>query len=169
MRQAIFHNFTEKPFTGYWNGKAYTFQPGAKKQMQASIAQHFAKHLTNKILMEKGGEFENYTSPKKPEQVPAFMELFEKACIMLDDQVDEIGLTPDPVTGRYERGPSMNIDVQPRRATDPYDASAQPQVGPGGKSTVITGPDGGIADDEESQFADTEEGGSDEGESGEGE
>lgn len=153
MKQALFHNFTDKPFTGHWNGKPYTFKPGFKKQMVASIAAHFAKHLTNQELLKKGGEFENYTSPKKPEQVPQFMEIFNLAYLPLPDEVDELGMIPDPVMGNGQ--PSMNVNVQRRQVADPYDANAQPiKTGPGEKSTVITGPDGGIVEDEESEFAD---------------
>lgn len=145
-REALFINFTNEPFTGHWNGRSYTFNPGVKKKMNANIAAHFAKHLTNRELLKKGEKFEAYTSPKKPESVPEFMNLFNQAYHLMPQEVDEIGLTPDPVTG--EREPSMNIHVQPRAAVDPYDANAQPAVGPGGKSTVI----GAIDGDDESEF-----------------
>jgi hypothetical protein len=86
-RQALFFNFTTKPFTGYWDGKPRTFKPGAKQYMEEWRARHYAKHLTNQVLLEKG--LENATSPKFPEQVPAFMEIFNKACIIEEEQPEE--------------------------------------------------------------------------------
>ena len=50
------------------------------------MARHFAQHLTNRELVrldDKGNMVyphgDTYTSPKFPEQVPVFMELFNKA------------------------------------------------------------------------------------------
>lgn len=82
FRTAMFHNFSSKPFTGYWNGKARTFQPGDRKFMPKYLAEHYAKHLVNRELIEAGKE--TSVSPKKPEQVPAFMELFNKAFVLED-------------------------------------------------------------------------------------
>lgn len=82
--QALFYNFTDKPFTGYWDGKAKTFKAGAKQYMEAWRARHYAKHLVNQVLLEQGKE--NATSPKFPDQVPAFKELFDKACIIEEEQ-----------------------------------------------------------------------------------
>jgi len=84
VKQALFYNFTDKPFTGYWDGKPRTFKAGAKMYMEEWRARHYAKHLTNQVLLEKGKE--NATSPKFPNQVPEFMEIFNKACIIEEDQ-----------------------------------------------------------------------------------
>ena len=50
------------------------------------MAKHFAKHLTNQVLLSKKTDGslvypdgEKMTSPKFPEQVPMYMELFNKA------------------------------------------------------------------------------------------
>ena len=87
MKTAIFRNFTNKPFVGYWDGKKRTFAPGAEKLLPAFLAEHYATHLANACLIEKG-EY-TYTSPKKPDQVPQFMELFEKACEFQADDEEE--------------------------------------------------------------------------------
>ncbi len=85
-KTALFTNFSNEPFTGYWNGKGKTFKPGQSLYMPDYLAQHFAKHLTNRELLRtkpdgspvyKDGE--KMTSPKKPQDVPMFMELFNKA------------------------------------------------------------------------------------------
>lgn len=87
MRTALFHNITDKPFVGYWNGRKKTFKPGQQLFMELPLAEHYAKHLTNQILIEAG----NYTdtSPKKPEQVPKFYDIFVKCCIPQEDENDE--------------------------------------------------------------------------------
>ena len=128
----IFHNFTDKPFTGHWNGKPYTFKPGVKKYYPHLIARHFAKHLTNQILIESDKEV--FTSPKKPDEVPVFMEVFHKAFIV-EQVADEDNLDIDGDGSSDE--PSMNIQTKPREIKDPYDASAVPQTGPAGPSKVI--------------------------------
>jgi len=129
----IFFNFTDKPFTGFWNGKAYTFKSGVKKYYPQLIARHFAKHLTNQILNETGNE--RSTSPKKPEEVPVFMEIFNKA-FLVEEIPDDDNL--DIESGGKKVGEaSMNIKTKPREMIDPYDASANPAVGPGGTPQII--------------------------------
>lgn len=86
MKQALFFNFTNKPFTGYWDGKAKTFKPGEKQYMEEWRARHYAKHLTNQVLLDEGKE--NSTSPKFPDQVPDFINLFNQACIVEEDQAE---------------------------------------------------------------------------------
>lgn len=128
----IFHNFTDKPFTGYWNGRAYTFKPGTKKYYDRLIARHFAKHLTNQVLIEQGKE--RATSPKKPDEVPEFMNIFHKAFLVEEvSPEDDLDIGP----GVDPDEPSMNIRTQPRQTVDPYDASAAPQAGPAGPPQVI--------------------------------
>lgn len=88
METAIFHNISSQPFTGYWDGKKRTFASGSKKLLPLYLAEHFALHLTNKILIEKGDY--TSTSPKKPEDVPNFKELFDQICIPQDTDEDDI-------------------------------------------------------------------------------
>lgn len=128
MKTALFHNFTKSSFTGYWDGKPHTFKAGEKKYMPEYLAMHFAKHLTNQVLLEKGGKYENYTSPKNPSQVPQFKELFDKACIVEEDQEDV-----DEAT--------VETDV----ANKPL-PKAEKSKGPGKEAQVITPPEG---DDDE--------------------
>ena len=148
MRYATFINWTEKPFIGYWDGKPYTFQPGQKKErLNESIASHFAKHLTNQALQDPDNKIkdgERYTSPKKPDEVPIFMDLFNKA-FKLEGHGEEInaetGLPIDQINPRLgindANVPSMNINVISGKIVDPYDAHSQPVVGPGDKSQII--------------------------------
>lgn len=46
-------NPTNTPKTVKWGGVAYTLQPGEKRIWQRFLAEHFAKHLTNDILLTK--------------------------------------------------------------------------------------------------------------------
>lgn len=143
MKYATFINFTSTPFTAYWNGRAYTFNAGQKKEhLNEMIAKHFAKHLANQVLTQAGKE--RYCSPKKPLEVPEFMEVFDKAFSLEDggQEVDkETGLTVDGQRGNAEAGlpdqPGMNIRVEQRQTTDPFDARAQTNFGPGGTPQVV--------------------------------
>ena len=107
MKTALFTNFTDQPFTGYWNGKGRSFQAGESKHMPQYLAEHFAKHLVNRELLTVVGQDKDrnpilkypngdkFTSPKFPNQVPVFMELFNKAVTILGDE--DIGEHADPV------------------------------------------------------------------------
>lgn len=148
MTNAFFHNFTDETFTGYWNGKPKTFKPGDRLLMPAWLAEHFAKHLTNRELIKVGKD--TYTSPKNPGQMPEFMNIFKKCYIpegksASGSEIDEI-ISSSAV-------PSMDITVEkpkpieqgPAAALadekDPYDASQAAPVGPGGEPTIISVPD----------------------------
>ncbi len=155
MTNAFFHNPTSETFVGFWNGKPKTFNPGDRVLMPAWLAEHFAKHLTNRELIKAGKEV--YTSPKQPGQVPEFMNLFRKFYIPEGkkdaDEIDEI-ISSTAV-------PSMDITVEKPRPidqgpaaalaaeADPYDASQAPQEGPGGEPSVISVPE---EDGDESSF-----------------
>lgn len=93
MKTALFTNFTDQEFTGYWDGKAKKFSPGQSVYMPDYLARHFAKHLTNRELLRTDAsgnliykDGEKMTSPKKPEEVPLFMDLFNKAFTPDDEE-----------------------------------------------------------------------------------
>lgn len=135
----IFHNFTDKDFTGYWNGKVFTFKPGTRKAYPELIAKHFAKHLTNDVLTEQGKE--TYTSPKKPTEVTEFMNVFSKAYIVQGvDENNDLELNDGSAQESMDE-PSMDIKTKPREVPDPYDASSNPQTGPGSEPQIVTGDD----------------------------
>jgi uncharacterized protein with von Willebrand factor type A (vWA) domain len=92
-KTALFTNFSNEEFIGYWDGKPKKFQPGQSLYMPDYLAQHFAKHLTNRELIKKG--LETATSPKKPDQVPEFMELFNRA--YTPDETDEMEEKADDI------------------------------------------------------------------------
>lgn len=95
MKLAIFRNFTKFPFDGHWDGKKRTFAPGEEKVMEEWRARHYAKHLTNRELHRKGPAFENYTSPKKQEDVPEFMAIFNQCFVKLEGDTDEGEIVTD--------------------------------------------------------------------------
>jgi len=107
MKTALFLNFTNKPFTGYWNGKPHTFKAGEKKYMPEYLASHFAKHLTNQVLIEQGKE--TSTSPKNPEQVPLFMEIFNKACIIENEAEEQDEAELEIEIANKEISSNMNV------------------------------------------------------------
>lgn len=155
MTNATFHNFDSKPFTGYWNGKPKTFKPGERVYMPAYLAEHFAKHLTNRYLIENKKEV--YTSPKNPGQVPEFLDVFKRAFI--PDGAAASGSEIDEAIASAQV-PSMNIDVQKPKVIEQGPAAAlaeqnsrepetELEVGPGKEAQVISGPGD---DDDESAF-----------------
>lgn len=102
MKTALFTNFTSEEFTGYWDGKGKKFAPGKSVWMPDYLAKHFAKHLVNRELLRtdangnliyKNGD--KFTSPKKPEEVPLFMELFRKA--YQEDESEDLGSNRDDI------------------------------------------------------------------------
>lgn len=136
FRTAMFHNFSTTPFTGFWNGKGRTFQPGDRKFMPKYLAEHYAKHLVNRELILAGKE--TSTSPKKPEQVPAFMELFNKAFILEDG-------------GENQDQAQNQIDLAQKERTQPLPTDV-PVVTEKDQPQII-GED--LPDDEESDQFDT--------------
>lgn len=143
MTNATFHNFDTKPFTGYWDGKPKTFAPGARVYMTSSLAEHFAKHLANRYLIEHGQEV--YTSPKNPGQVPQFMDVFKRAFIAdtVIENAAEVDTSPEL---------SMNIEVKKPTVIEqgPAAALAQETAGQGEGAQIISPPAGD--DDDESGF-----------------
>lgn len=85
MKTALFTNFSTEAFTGFWNGKGRTFNPGQALYLPDYLARHFAKHLTNRELLKLGKERD--TSPKVKMRADGteyidnevFNEMFNKA------------------------------------------------------------------------------------------
>ena len=88
MKIVKFVNFTDEPFTGKWDSRSKTVAPGQTLYMADYLAYHFAKHLVNRELTKLGLYAE--TSPKKPEDAPHFVELWNKA-IFYDEHEDDMG------------------------------------------------------------------------------
>lgn len=72
-----FLNIDSEVFVGYWDSKAYTIKPGETKFYPEFLANHLAKHLSDKLMQEKGislndhskraeivAEILNYSHPK---------------------------------------------------------------------------------------------------------
>lgn len=79
VKTVLFRNFSSEKFVGMWNKEEFPFEPNQSMYMEDWMAQHFAKHLANRELLRAG--MDNDTSPKKPEDNPRFMEMFNKAYI----------------------------------------------------------------------------------------
>lgn len=104
MKTALFTNFTTQEFIGYWDGKAKRFPAGSSLYMPDYLAKHFAKHLTNRELLKTdvNGNFiykdgDKMTSPKFPEQVPMFIDLFNKAYTPEAEDPEVLGDKKDDV------------------------------------------------------------------------
>ena len=104
MKTALFTNFTDADFTGYWDGKGKKFIPGQSLYMPDYLAQHFAKHLTNRELLkvDRNGTLvykdgEKMTSPKNPEQSPIFMKIFNQAYTPDEEEEEALGDKKDDI------------------------------------------------------------------------
>lgn len=102
MKTALFTNFTSEEFVGYWDGKGKKFAPGQSLYMPDYLAAHFAKHLVNRELLRTDAngnlvhkDGDKMTSPKKPNDVPLFMELFNKA--FQPDETEDMGSSSDGI------------------------------------------------------------------------
>lgn len=137
MSTALFTNFTNEPFTGYWNGKGKTIKAGESLYMAEFLASHFAKHLVNKELLKtnRAGNLVNkngdkMTSPKFPEQVPMFMDLYNKAFTKDEDEEQEIVEEKE------------NIDDFISAENKNRNNNKQPETkGPSGPPQIISSPD----------------------------
>lgn len=157
MKTALFTNFTDKEFTGYWDGKGKKFQPGDSLYMPDYLARHFARGLTNQELLStnpdgtpKYKDGEKMTSPKFPEQVPLFMELFNKA--YQPDNTEDLGDKQDDIDsligaanknrGVKSKMPEEVPSASPRTQS-PNETSQDPT-----HPQIITPPDFDDADEE---------------------
>ncbi len=156
MPTALFYNFSDYPFTGRWNSEDMTFAPKEKRYMPAFLAQHFAKHLTNRELHRQGLDYA--TSPKSPEDQPEFDKLFRLAYQRdrdlpgtkrntLKDMVDSVHLnrtegTPGLKTSpKSQLGPDVEPKPQPRVAAPEEDPNftRESDVIPAGGETGAVG------------------------------
>jgi hypothetical protein len=104
MRTALFTNFSNIEFIGYWDGKPKKFKPGQSLYMPDYLAKHFAKHLANRELLRKDEngnsiykDGEKFTSPKRPQDTPVFMELFDQAYKVDETEEESLGSEGDDV------------------------------------------------------------------------
>lgn len=157
MKTALFTNFTKEAFVGFWNGKGKKFAPGQSLYMQDFLAKHFSKHLANRELLRKDEngnaiypDGEKFTSPKKPEEVPQFMELFNQA--YTPDEMDELGEDKEDIDSLIEvanknRGKKVEaINMLPERETTKPKKEKQDPT----KPQIIDVPDDD--DDDEDNF-----------------
>ena len=102
MKSALFVNFTEEDFTGFWDGRAKKIAAGESMYMPNYLARHFAKHLANRELLRKDDKGKSlypngdkFTSPKRPGDVPQFMSLFNQA--YKPDEEEDVGEESDDI------------------------------------------------------------------------
>jgi hypothetical protein len=161
MKIAQFTNFTNDEFIGYWDGKGKKFAPGQSIAMPDYLASHFALHLVNRELLKrnKDGSLlipngDKYVSPKKPEDVPVFMDLFNKAFVL--DELDELGEKRDDIDvlidvanknrGNDQHPTNVESNDKGKTGSNPVPAEKQDPT----KPQVIVPPDFEEDDDEES-------------------
>lgn len=97
---ALFVNFTDQEFIGYWDGKGRKYPAGSSEYMPDYLARHYAKHLVNRELLRTNPDGsliypngDKMTSPKNIDDAPLFRDLFYKAYI--PDNFDDAGEQTD--------------------------------------------------------------------------
>lgn len=176
MKTALFTNFTDQEFIGWWDGKSKKFAPGQSVYMPDYLAKHFAKHLTNRELLRTDAngnlihkDGDKMTSPKRPQDVPLFMELFNKA--YQPDEEEELGSEKDDIdaligsanknrekklagsTAPSAPRPTMPDVAENPRANISEDESKPAEKQDSTKPQVILPPDFNEEDDDEESFA----------------
>jgi hypothetical protein len=76
-----FYNIDNSEFRGMWGGEEYIIAPKENKKMVRFLAEHFAGHLANKILMKEGRDWGN-DSPDKKQMVARILGKEEPATPM---------------------------------------------------------------------------------------
>jgi len=54
VKSIVFKNFTDEEFLCSWDGVPYRFAPGKEMYVEDWKADHFAKHLVNRVMHKKG-------------------------------------------------------------------------------------------------------------------
>lgn len=54
VKSVVFKNFTDKEFVCSWDAVPYRFPAGKEMYVEDWKAEHFAKHLVNRVMNEKG-------------------------------------------------------------------------------------------------------------------
>lgn len=122
QKEALFTNFSIEKFIGFWNGRPDPFEPGQSKYMSDNLARHYAKHLVNRELIRTDGNGnliypngDQATSPKIQEDVPQFMELFNKAYTP-DDKEQSEEMTADNVEA-LTNATNKNRELEKKQVT----------------------------------------------------
>ena len=166
MKTALFTNFTDQEFTGYWDGKGKKFAPGQSLYMPDYLADHFAKHLVNRELLRTSADGtlihkdgDKMTSPKKPNEVPMFMDLYNKA--YTPDETEELGSEKDSIDAligavnkNREKAKSERVsvpDVQSNPRANAVSSEKSEKQDPT-QPQVIIPPDFNEDDDDEASF-----------------
>ena len=77
MKTVLFTNFSNEDIEVFWDGVGRKYKAGESKYLPDYLAEHSARLLTNRELLRLGQE--RSMSPKKPEDFPEYMKLFNKA------------------------------------------------------------------------------------------
>ena len=126
MKTALFTNFSNELFRGYWDGKGRDFQAGEAQYMPDYLAKHFALGLANRELQKLGKE--RATSPKKPEEVPEFMAVFNQA--YAPDEDVELGDGKDAVEVQIAIANKNRDQKAAKKSASPVKPEAKPAEDP---------------------------------------
>lgn len=103
----VFKNFTNEPFTCSWDGNAQTIHAGKEIYTEAWRAEHYAKHLTNKVMHQKG----MITTNKVERDVFLAQALPEEKSITAEEALD-LKATEDAVEKKKAGRPKKVVEEE---------------------------------------------------------
>jgi len=92
VKSVVFKNFTNEEFVCSWDGVPYRFPAGKEMYVEDWKAEHFAKHLVNKVIYKTGGSKE----------------------LILTDQVLRAKLLAQALPGETSVAPEEALDINAR-------------------------------------------------------
>jgi len=107
-----FTNITNKEWSHSWGGEPYVFAPGQTKAFPRFMAEHFAKHLGDRILIDAGKDF----AMESPERKEITEKILGKVAVPA--QIEEIAKPEEP---EFEEVPveaietSAEVPVEPKK------------------------------------------------------
>lgn len=157
MKTALFTNFSDEEFVGYWDGKPKKFKAGQSVYMPDYLAKHFAKHLVNRELLRKDvngnpvyKDGEKFTSPKRPHDTPVFMQLFNKAFKLDENDEETLGTQGDDINALINSANKNHQSTSEEMLKESQKSKTEPQ-NPNEPQLIIP-PDFDEDDDDESSF-----------------
>ena len=64
-KSVLFRNWSNEDFTWTWDGTPFSFPAGREMYLQDYLADHFAKHLTDREMLKDGIELNYRTRPER--------------------------------------------------------------------------------------------------------
>lgn len=114
-----FTNVSDKEWTHTWGGKPYTFAPGQTKAFPRFMAEFFAKHLSDRILIDAGKDF----SMESKERTELMKKILGMVAVPAEEVTQEVAYK-EP---EFEDKPVEELEVYEKPAEPSAEATAEPK------------------------------------------